>query len=196
MTDPSVHAGAAQFEKAQQAFAACDAGDPSGETSAYHAAVGRWVLALEPQAALVVQLAALGQHIERWTVPRSDYPLGRVGYRQWRSTLSQLHGRRCAEILRGVGYDEATAQRVAELVTKKRLRSDPEAGLLQDAVCLTFVERQLASFAEGRDPAQVSTILAKTWGKMTVRGQDAARDLAGVLPESVQALFAAALAED
>ena len=147
---------------------------------------------LDPDAPVVVRLAALGQHLERWTVPRSEYPEGRTGYRTWRSGLSRMHAARSGEILREVGYDDATAQRVGELLTKKRLKSDAEVGLLEDAICLTFLELQLADFADGRDPDQVVQILQKTWDKMTPRGHAAAQALAPQLAQPAQRLLARA----
>lgn len=182
-----------RFEQARAAFFARHDTDPEGQARRYHETLGAWVLELDPQAPLVVRLAALGQHLERWTVPRSEYPEGRTGYRAWRSGLSRMHAARSGELLREAGYDDATAQRVGELLTKKRLKSDAEVGLLEDAICLTFLELQLADFADGRDPDQVIDILQKTWGKMTPRGHAAAKALAPRLADPAQQLLARAL---
>ena len=40
-----------------------------------------------PDASEHLHIAARGQHIERWTSPRSDYPEGRTGYKKWRAEL-------------------------------------------------------------------------------------------------------------
>ena len=182
-----------RFARARTAFFARHDADPHGQARHYHETLARWVDRLEPGAPLPVRLAALGQHLERWTVPRSDYPEGRTGYRTWRSGLARMHAEKSGDIVRGAGYDDATAHRVGELLTKKRLKSDAEVALLEDAVCLTFLELGLAEFAEGRDPDQVVSILQKTWDKMTSRGHAAAQALAPSLPESAQRLLARAL---
>ncbi|MEM6994558.1 MAG: DUF4202 domain-containing protein [Myxococcota bacterium] len=186
--------GGERLGAARAALFGCHDADPAGDARAYHEAVERWVVALDAEASAVVRLAAMSQHIERWTIPRAEYPMGRVGYRRWRSALSQLHARRAGEVLAAAGFDESVTARVGALLTKQRLRSDPEAGLLQDAVCLTFLERTLDGFAAGRDPAQLASILAKTWAKMTPRGQAAARALAPSLSQEAQTVLSEALA--
>ena len=182
-----------RLQRARAAFFARHDTDPDGQARRYHETLAGWVERLDADAPSVVRLAALGQHLERWTVPRSEYPEGRTGYRTWRSRLSRMHAERSSEILRDVGYDDATAERVGELLTKKRLKSDPEVALLEDAICLTFLELQLDDFARGRDPDQVVAILTKTWDKMTPRGHAAAQALGPRLPEPAQRLLARAL---
>lgn len=192
---------AARFAQADAAFEACHREDPEHAAAdpalpaavAYHRALLAWVDRLDPTAPQVVRLAALGQHVERWTIPRADYPLGRTGYKQWRSMLGRMHARRAAEILARVGYPEATGARVGELITKKRLKSDPQAQLLEDAVCLVFLEQQLEAFAHGRDRAQVVSILQKTWPKMSERGHAAAHARLTSWPAASQALVREAL---
>ncbi|PKL74882.1 MAG: hypothetical protein CVV27_18230, partial [Candidatus Melainabacteria bacterium HGW-Melainabacteria-1] len=44
-----------------------------------------------PEAGEVAQLAVRAQHIRRWTVPRSTYPLGKPGYFAWRTGLYKFH---------------------------------------------------------------------------------------------------------
>ena len=44
-----------------------------------------------PDADDAMQLAVRAQHIQRWKSPRSDYPMDRKGYHQWRATLNQFH---------------------------------------------------------------------------------------------------------
>ena len=82
MTEPD------RLAAAHAAFAAEHAEDPTGQAAPYHAALLGWVDRLDPTAPVVVRLAALGQHVRRWTIPRADYPEGRTGYRAWRSGRS------------------------------------------------------------------------------------------------------------
>jgi hypothetical protein len=130
-----------------------------------------WVLRLEPHPSEPLLLAARSQHICRWLVPRKSYEMTRTGYLRWRSDLKRLHAKKSAEILREVGYDEATIARVADLNLKKGLGKDPDCQVLEDALCLVTLQYQLADLVEKTDPEKMVGILQKTWKKMS----DAAR---------------------
>lgn len=171
----------ADAEAAFTAFTAAHREDPEGEAMLYHERVLHFVDQLDPEAPLEVRLAAACQHIRRWSSPRSDYPDGRTGYKQWRSALARFHAEQAGEILRHSGFGVDVVGRVGDLLTKKRLRSDPHVQLLEDAVCLTFIELQLDAFALKHPKAKVVDILRRTWDKMSVRGHEAARSLVGEL---------------
>lgn len=147
---------------------------------------------LAPDASEALRLAVRAQHLQRWRIPRSDYPEGKAGYHQWRTAQSKAHAELAAAAVRDAGYDEATAERVARLVRKKDLKRDPEAQALEDAACLVFLEHELASFARQRDEAHVIRILQKTWRKMGERGRALALELP--LSADARALVERALA--
>src|ERR1044072_4797622 len=46
-----------------------------------------WVAKLVPDASALLRLAARCQHLERWSVPRSDFPMDRPGSLRWRKSL-------------------------------------------------------------------------------------------------------------
>ena len=137
----------------------------------------RWLRRLEPGASAALRLAVRSQHLCRWMIPRSDFPMTRAGYHQWRSTLARFHADKAAQILRDVGYDPQTVRRVQSLVRKEGLKSDPETQTLEDVACLVFLEDELADFARRHEPQKVVAILRKTWGKMSDRGRRAALSL-------------------
>jgi hypothetical protein len=137
-----------------------------------------WVLRLQPNASKPLLLAARSQHICRWLVPRSSYEMTRAGYLRWRNDLKHLHAKKSAEILREVGYDEATIARVVELNLKKGLGHDQECQVLEDALCLVTLQYQLVDLMEKTDPDKMVGILRKTWKKMS----DVARAHALALP--------------
>src|SRR5215470_15361777 len=87
---------------------------------------------LAANASELLRIAVRGQHIERWTSPRGGYPAGRAGYLKWRNDLKDYHARRLGEIMTAAGYEPQEAARVGALVRKERLRSDPEAQMLED----------------------------------------------------------------
>jgi hypothetical protein len=133
-----------------------------------------WVLQLEPYASEPLRLAARSQHICRWLVPRNSYEMTRAGYLRWRSDLKQMHARKSAEILREVGYDEATIGRVTELNLKKGLGQDHDCQVLEDALCLVTLQYQLSDLMEKTDPEKMIGILRKTWKKMSEAGREQA----------------------
>ncbi len=136
-----------------------------------------WVERLEPQASEALRLAARCQHLERWKIPRSSYPDGRVGYLQWRTKLARFHADRAAEILRGAGYDDATIDQVRRINLKQGLRSDRDVQTMEDALCLSFIEHEFDAFAAKHDDQKLIEILRKTWKKMSARGHETALGL-------------------
>jgi hypothetical protein len=137
-----------------------------------------WLGRLEPGASEVVKLAARGQHIRRWEIPRESYPMDRVGYLKWRTDLGKFHARVAGEILSEVGYDGATVARVGALLRKENIKGDPEAQLLEDVICLVFFENYVEEFARGKDEAKLAGIVGKVWKKMSGRGRAAAMGIA------------------
>jgi hypothetical protein len=127
-----------------------------------------------PEADDAVKLAARAQHVQRWKIPRSDFPMDRKGYLAWRQKLYGMHAELAGEILREVGYDDATIARVGTLLRKKGLKTDPDVQLLEDVICLVFLEHYFAEFSVKHDDAKVIDILRKTWAKMSPRGHEAA----------------------
>ena len=126
-----------------------------------------WVLRLSPEASEPLRLAARCQHICRWEIPRDSYPMDRPGYLRWRADLKKFHAQKAGEILREVGYDEPTIQRVQKLNLKNNFPSDPETRVLEDALCLVFLERQFAALVAKSDDEKMINALQKSWKKMT-----------------------------
>jgi hypothetical protein len=128
-----------------------------------------------PDASEALQIAARGQHIERWIIPRAQYPMDRQGYHRWRLALRDHHAARLSAILADLSYDAATIARVTSIVRKERLKEDAEVQTLEDVICIVFVRYELDAFAgkyaEGDE--RLADILAKTWRKMSERGHQA-----------------------
>jgi len=176
-------ADASRLARAIAAFDATNAEDPNRESYrgveqpkelAYAEHMTEWLQRLAPNASEALRLAVRAQHIRRWTIARSDYPMDRAGYKRWRTTLAKFHAETAGRILRETGYDEETVRRVGSLIRKERLKLDPEAQLLEDVACLVFLESYFADFAHAHDQAQVVEIVRKTWNKMSERGHVAA----------------------
>ena len=172
-----------RYAAAIQRFDAANRADPRQEVVVgreypkellYAQRMTEWLERLAPDASEPLRLAARCQHICRWTIPRSKYPTGRDGYRRWRSTLAEFHAQKAGEILRDVGYDDEVIARVGSLVRKQRLKVDPETQLLEDVICLVFLESYFSEFATQHDESKLMTIIRKTWKKMSPRGRQLA----------------------
>jgi Domain of unknown function (DUF4202) len=126
-----------------------------------------WVLRLAPDASEALRLAARCQHICRWESPRDNYPMTRAGYLKWRADLKKFHAEKSGTILREVGYDDETIRRVQDLNLKKNFPADADTRTLEDALCLVFLEFQLADLAAKTAEDKTINALQKSWGKMT-----------------------------
>jgi len=133
---------------------------------------------MAPDASAHLQIAARGQHIDRWTSPRKSYPDGRIGYLKWRKDLKDFHAGRLGEIMAAAGYGTDDIARVGSLVRKERLKLDVEAQMLEDIVCVVFLEHYIDGFMAKTDREKLADILAKTWAKMSPLGHEHALRLA------------------
>jgi hypothetical protein len=139
---------------------------------AYARRLTHWVAVLAPGASEALALAARGQHIARWEIPRDRFPKGLKGYLQWREGLKQFHADNLASILAGCGYADDEIAAVRALVTKEKLEDgDPDSQVIEDALCLVFLELQLAGVMAEHPREKVLDIVAKTWRKMSEAGR-------------------------
>jgi len=188
------------FAAARAAIDAVHAEDPERRDgcpaeSAYADAVESWLLRLRPEADPVLRLAARAQHLQRWSLPRSDYPMDRVGYHRWRTEQYRRQGALARRLCVEAGLAEPDAVRVEALVAKKLL-TQPDGQALEDAACLVFLEREISGFAAGHadyPPEKYVDILRKTMRKMSPSARSAA--LALPLPEPFATLVRAAAAQ-
>jgi hypothetical protein len=171
-----------KFPAAIAAFDAANAQDPNqidGHPAEllYARRMTDCLTRLYPDADETLHLAARAQHIRRWSIPRSKYPMTRAGYHQWRTALYTFHAETAAEILRSVGFDEPTIARIRSLLKKEKLKTDPQTQMLEDIACLVFLENYFTDFAPKHDEEKIITILRRTWKKMSAHAQDAALKL-------------------
>ena len=143
---------------------------------------------LFPSASDVLRVAARGQHIERWLLPRAAFPEGRDGYLAWRREQARRHGVRIGGIMAEAGYDRDAQDRVGVLLRKEGLKRDPQVQALEDVVCFVFLRWYFQPFAGKHAPDALLNIVEKTARKMSDAGR--ARALAEFgLPEPFAAAF-------
>ncbi len=91
----------------------------------------------------------------------------RPGYLKWRADLKKFHAQKAGEILHEAGYDEDTIRRVQDLNLKKNFPDDPETRVLEDALCLVFLQFQFADLAAKTAEDRTINALQKSWAKMS-----------------------------
>jgi Domain of unknown function (DUF4202) len=177
-------------ERLRRAIAAIDAanaGDPHTivargrrrpKEQAHAELVSEWIEVLAPDASAELKLAGRAHHLRRWAIPRGDFPEGREGYLRWRRALHDYHADQTAAILAECGYDAALIRRVSDLLHKRGLaRGEPEAQVLEDALCLVFVETQYREIAERLSEEKLLDVTVKTLRKMSERAKALALEL-------------------
>lgn len=183
------------YLRARQLIDAAHAADPNRTVEGraaelvYAERMEAWVARLVPEATPLLRLAARCQHLERWSVPRTTFPDGKVGYHAWRRSLYTKQAERARALLVQAGVPAAEAEEVATWVAKNGLKTNPGTQALEDAACLVFLENEIGAFAAQHADyprEKFVDILRKTWKKMSPPAQEAA--LALELPPPITAL--------
>lgn len=159
----------------EQVFAAIDAAnaaDPRLEAGApaellYGRRMTEEQQRLYPDAADPLAIACRGQHIERWLLPRQDFPEGRDGYLQWRREQGRRHADRVMGLMRAAGYGDADVDHAGRMLRKEGIKRDPQVQALEDVACFTFIRHYLGDFGATRHPETLLVIVRKTARKMS-----------------------------
>ena len=168
-----------RFARAIAAIDAANADDPNTlevrgvvrpKELAHAELMTEWVHRLNPDPSEAQMLAARAHHLRRWTSPRASYPEGRSGYLRWRTALKAQHAQEVADILLGAGYDDATVESVQRIVKKVGLGRDADVQVHEDALCLVFLETQLASTVAQLGDEHMLDVIQKTAAKMSPAG--------------------------
>lgn len=187
-----------------QVFAALDAlhaqdprqveidGNPVPQELWHAGRMSAWLHQLHASPDELTRLAVRGQHLQRWLVPRSDYPQGRVGYLTWRRDQGQRAGETSAQLMREAGYNPEQAEQVAKMIRKQGLGRDAGVQAVEDCACLVFLENYFSDFSRQIEHDQLMRIVRKTWQKMSPAAHRLALELP-MTPES-RALVEQALA--
>ena len=139
----------------------------------------------------VLKLAVCAQHFRRWEVPRSSYPMTKVGYHTWRSYLKKRQAELVGEILEPY-YSDEDLKRCMALIEKEGLKQgEEEVQILEDVACLVFLDDQFEEFQKKHDEEKMVNILKKTWGKMSPKGHELALEIP--MTEECRALVQKAL---
>ena len=132
------------------------------------------VTGLEQDPSEALLLASRSQHLRRWEHPRTGYPAGRTGYLEWRAGLKLFHAEQAAAILTECGYDQVTLDAVRSLNLKEDIAGNADCQILEDGLCLVFLQFQLDDIMARHPESKVIGILTKTARKMSPVGLAAA----------------------
>lgn len=190
-----------RFARAIALFDAANAEDPNLDQGQpkellYAQRMTEMINRYAPDASEVAQLAVRAQHIKRWTVPRSSYPMTKEGYLAWRTGLYKFHAETAGALMREAGYDNAMIDKVKAAVGKRGLKVNPDTQMMEDVTDLVFIEHYMLGFAGQH--AEYSEekwldIIRKTWRKMSQRAHDFATGGGIKLPEPLVPLILKAI---
>ncbi|HFD88135.1 MAG TPA: DUF4202 domain-containing protein [Gammaproteobacteria bacterium] len=194
------------FDKAIELFDSANREDPNKVTVdgkewpkelLYSHRMSEMLQRFKPEADDEMKLAIHAQHIQRWKSPRTDYPMNRQGYLQWRVHLYQFHADTAGELMQQAGYSEESIARTKKAVSKKGIKVNADSQLLEDIADLVFLEYYMEDFVARHpeyDEEKWLEIIRKTWRKMSGAAQEFA--LAGniTLPEHLVPLIQKAVA--
>ena len=136
-----------------------------------------WVVKLSPIASEELLLASRCQHIGRWEIPRDQYPDGREAYLQWRKDLAKYHAAVATDILKYVGYEQEQIERVTQIILKQKIKVDAEVQVMENALCLVFLQFQYEDFYPKHEPEKLINILKRSLLKMDAHGHQFALSL-------------------
>jgi len=131
--------------------------------------VGSWIDRLVPDASEPLRLAARAHHVRRWTIPRDSFPDGRAGYLHWRRSLQDVHAAELRAIMEAEGYAPDLVDRAEHIVRKRELARDPDVQVLEDALCLVFLDTQFSELASRLSEEKMIEVLRKTMKKMSAQ---------------------------
>jgi hypothetical protein len=172
-----------RFEKAITTFDAYNLNDPHHEEIdgvsvskevLYSQRMSKRLADFFPAAPEYLKLAAHCQHIGRWEIRREEYPMDRKGYLQWRNVLKAHHAKLAEQVLMSCRYENEIIEKVKSLLLKKGLHTNPDTQVLEDVICLVFIEYYLEDFADKHEPQKLVDILQKTLKKMSPDAIEAA----------------------
>jgi len=189
------------YTRARQLIDEAHSGDPVHGTDGrpaelvYADRVEAWVVRLVPGATSLLRLAARCQHLERWSVPLTTFPMDKPGYHAWRRSLYVKQAAKARELLVAAGVAAAEADAVATWVSKTGLKTNPGTQALEDAAVLVFLENEIGAFAAQHSEyprEKFVDIIRKTWRKLSPAAQAAAAALE--LPPGIATLVHEAMA--
>lgn len=183
----------AQLQTVLDAIDAANAQDPNlengqPESLLYGQRMSEELHRLFPGASEALQIAARGQHVERWKLKRSEYPEGRAGYLAWRKAQGVYHADVVMGLMEDAGYASDQIDAAGRMLRKEGIKRDPDVQALEDVICFVFLKWYFQPFAAKHSAEKIQRIVEKTARKMSQDGRTRALS-EFELPEALAAAF-------
>jgi hypothetical protein len=151
-----------------------DLGKPLVRADYNHALdVRQWLLRLDSEASLALQLAAVFHDVER-LVSEPDTRVEHLAadYQSFKDAHARKGAEMAESVLAEAGVSEPVRRRVAELIAgHERQSDDAEVALLNDADALSFFSLNSHGYASYFGPEQTRKKVAYTWNRMRERAR-------------------------
>ncbi len=166
----------AQMQAVLDAIDAANSQDPNTEDDAPEALLYGQRMSAEldrlfPDASEELQIAARGQHVERWKLKRSEYPEGRAGYLAWRKAQGVFHADVVMGLMTDAGYGPDQTETVGRMLRKQGIKRDADVQALEDVICFVFLKWYFQPFAAKHSAEKIQRIVEKTAHKMSEEGR-------------------------
>ena len=86
---------------------------------------------------------------------------------KWRQDLKKFHAEKSANILGDVGSSQELIDAVQLINLKKDQKNNVDVQLMEDALCMVFLEFQFDALIAKTDDEKMIVIIQKTWAKMS-----------------------------
>jgi hypothetical protein len=141
--------------------------------------VWQWVLRLDPEAGLAVQIAALFHDIERLeSEPDRRVEHLATDYETFKNDHARAGGRIATDALAAAGLDEDVRRRTAALIARHESSGDdPEVGLLNDADALSFFSFNSPGYARYFSASQTQKKFAYTLARMSAAAREKMKEI-------------------
>ncbi len=182
-----------QLQTVLDAIDAANAKDPNledgqPESLLYGLRMNEELHRIFPDASEVLQIAARGQHVERWKLKRAEYAEGRAGYLAWRKAQGVYHADVVMGMMKDAGFAQDQIDDAGRMLRKEGIKRDLQVQALEDVICFVFLKWYFAPFAAKHSAEKIQRIVEKTARKMSAEGRS--RALAEFdLPEPLAAAF-------
>jgi len=103
--------------------------------------------------------------------------MDRPGYLKWRNTLKKFHADLIGKIMQENNYSQKDIEFVQHLILKKNLFHDAQVQLLEDVICLVFLQYYFDDFSKTKKPEMIMDIVKKTLRKMSEKAKSFAMNM-------------------
>ena len=171
------------FLAAKDKIAAQIALSRSAEDSSHAENTMHWVKQLRPDADELLLIAGFGHDIERALADRYKHTMF-ASYDEYKHAHATRSGQLVATIMKEVGYDEASADKVAHIIAEGEFNSeDPDVQLLCDADSISFFDNNLSYYLKDKGEADTKRKIRFMYDRVSARAQQHIRTVLRLKPE-------------